>query len=166
MAEPFIGEIRPFAFGVIPQGWASCNGQILSVQQNSALFSLIGNTYGGDGKTTFALPNLQGRVPIHVSPVTPRGTSAGEAAHTLTVNEIPSHNHQIAADSGDTNKFSPLDAVWGSVPTANVYAETANVDMNSNALSQTGQGDAHNNMQPYCTLSFCIALQGIYPPRW
>lgn len=166
MAEPFVGEIRSFAFGVIPRGWASCNGQVLSIQQNQALFSLLGTTYGGDGRTTFALPNLQGRVPIHVSTEISGGTSAGETTHTLTVNEIPSHSHRIAGDSGDTDKLSPLGAVWGNVPAVNVYAETANVDMSSIALSPTGQGQAHNNMQPYCTLSFCIALQGVYPPRW
>lgn len=166
MAEPFLGEIRQFSFGVIPNGWSPCNGQILLIHENSALFSVIGFTYGGDRKLTFALPNLQGRVPIHCQTFDSIGTLSGEATHSLTLNEIPSHTHRIIADSANADKLTPLDAVWGSVENVNIYAEVANVNMNSNALSPTGQGLAHNNMQPSLALSFCIAIQGVYPTRY
>lgn len=167
MAEPFVGEIRPFAFGIIPQGWIPCDGRTLLIKNNAnmALFSVIGTLYGGDGITNFAIPDLQGRVPIHPSSEIRMGTFGGEEEHYLTVDEIPSHNHLISANSGDTDKLSPKNAVWGSVPNINSYATTANVEMSPNALSQTGKGEAHNNMQPYCPVSFCIAIQGLYPPR-
>lgn len=165
MAEPFIGEIRPFAFGVIPNGWIPCNGQVLPISGNQALYSLLGPVYGGDGKTTFAVPNLQGRVPLHRGSTIGYGTMGGEAEHILTINEIPSHSHQIYADSGTANLSTPQNNAWGSMSSKSIYAQNVNATMNTAALSTTGQSKAHNNMQPYLAVSFCIATMGIFPPR-
>ncbi len=165
MAEPFLGEIRLFSFNKIPNGWLPCNGQLLPITGNVALYSLLGCTYGGDGKTTFALPNLQGRVPLHQGNQIAYGTVGGEEAHTLTINEIPSHTHQITADSSTTDKPSPKDNTWGAVNGKNIYAKKDNTAMNEAALSITGQNKAHNNMQPYLSVSFCIAKVGIFPSR-
>lgn len=165
MAEPFLGEIRLFSFGQIPNGWVACNGQLLNVNSNQALFSLIGATYGGDGRTTFAIPNLQGKVALHKGNAIPYGFAAGEATHTLTVNEIPSHTHVVSAESANTDKPSPENNTWGTVGGKTIYAKEVNTAMNAKAMSITGNGIAHNNMQPYLAISFCIAIQGIYPPR-
>ncbi|MEC1179520.1 tail fiber protein [Metasolibacillus meyeri] len=165
MAEPFLGEIRLFAFNRIPKGWLPCNGQLLSVNSNQALYSLIGATYGGDGRTTFALPNLQGRVPVHQGAGINYGTAGGEATHTLTVNEMPQHTHTAYADTANATQASPQNNTWGTVSDESIYAQSGNVTMNVAALSSAGQSAAHNNMQPYLALSFCIATSGIYPSR-
>lgn len=166
MAEPFVGEIRTFAFGIVPKGWALCNGQLLQINSNQALYSIIGNRYGGDGRVTFALPNLQGRTPIHMSIHYPIATAGGESAHTLTITEIPQHTHQVQGSSENADKSKVEGNTWG-VTTSNrpIYAATANTTMNTAAIGTTGASQAHNNMQPYTAVSFCIALQGIYPSR-
>lgn len=170
MAEPFIGEIRLFSFGTVPRGWAPCNGQIMQVNTNQALFTVLGNRFGGDGKDTFALPDLRGRTPVDVSPEYPIGTAGGEAEHTLTINEIPEHTHEAYGDSGAANaplKPSPSGNVWGTTAASRpIYASSSNVKMNPEAIGSAGGGQAHNNMQPYTAVSFCIALQGIYPPKY
>jgi len=160
MSEPFIGEIRAVAFTFAPTGWAMCNGQLLSIAQNTALFSLLGTTYGGNGTTTFALPDLRGRVAVHIGGGLVEGQSGGEEAHTLTTNEMPTHSHAIrAGDHQTTNR--PLGAVaarggdYTTTPTATTMAPTAN----------TGGSQPHNNMQPYTVLNYCIALVGIFPSR-
>ena len=164
MAEPFIGEIKLFPINYAPRGWAVCEGQLLPVIQNQALFALLGNVYGGDGITTFALPDLRGRVPIHVSPSLPLGTKAGEVTHTLTVNEMPQHNHQVGGSSSPADATSPQGNVWANKD--NLYASgSITVAMNPSSLSTVGGGQAHDNMQPYLALHFCIAIQGIYPSR-
>lgn len=163
MSEPFLGEIRSFSFGITPRGWAACNGQILPINQNQALFSLLGVTYGGNGVTTFALPNLQGRVPIHMTPAYPEGQAAGEETHKLTVGEMPAHTHTAIGGSDGTTP-SPVGNTWGTSPVA-AYSSTYNTTMSPNALSQTGGGQPHVNMQPYLTINYCIALTGIYPSR-
>lgn len=164
MAEPFLGEIRLFSFGVIPRGWISCQGQILPIQQNQALYSLLGTKYGGNGSTTFALPDLRGRVPLNMSPDYPLGAAAGEANHTLTVNEMPMHTHDVSASGQAATLIPPTGNVWPQI--ANTYSATApNVQMGANAVSAAGGSQPHNNMQPYLTISFCIATQGIYPSR-
>ncbi|GIP55365.1 MULTISPECIES: phage tail protein [Paenibacillus] len=163
MSEPFLGEIRSFSFGIVPKGWAACNGQTLPIHQNQALYSLLGTIYGGDGVTTFALPDLRGRVPVHPGNGVQLGQSAGEEHHTLTVQEMPQHTHFVfGAGTSSSNKAA--NNVWGTAPSS-MYAAEATTQMSSNALSTTGQSQPHNNMQPYNVLSFCIAINGIYPSR-
>ncbi len=164
--EPFLAEIRAFSFNFAPRGWAQCNGQLLPIQQNTALYSLLGTTYGGDGRTTFALPNLQGKVPIHRSSTIAYGTTAGEAAHTLTINEMPMHTHQTTGGSDPATASKPTGATWGTnTGGINLYQPTADVTMNANAIGTSGGSQPHDNMQPYTTVNFCIALTGIFPPR-
>ncbi len=164
MADPFLGEIRSFSFGLIPRGWLACQGQMLPVQQNQALYSLLGITYGGNGVTTFGLPDLRGRVPLHLSPTYPLGAAGGEANHTLTVNELPTHTHAVQASGETATLIPPQGNVWPQ--SVDTYAASApDVPMGARAVSTAGGSQAHENMQPYLTISFCIAIQGIYPPR-
>ncbi|ARU60748.1 phage tail protein [Tumebacillus avium] len=164
MSEPFVGEVRLFANNYAPRGWMFCEGQILQINQNQALYSLLGNVYGGDGVTTFALPDYRGRVPIHVSPTIPLGTSQGEAAHTLTVNEMPQHTHQVSAASANAADPSPSGGVWSSQ--LNGYSPAAQlVAMDVEAIGVTGGSQPHENMQPYLVLNYAIAIQGIFPSR-
>jgi microcystin-dependent protein len=163
MAEPFLSEIRIMSFGFAPKGWALCNGQFLPINQNQALFSLLGTTFGGNGQTTFALPDLRGQVPIHVGSGHTLGEKGGQQAHTVTVSEMPAHIHVLNC----TNNDGTTD-----VATGNVYA-TAGGDsyggfqapqaMSAQAVGNTGGSQAHTNMQPFLALTFCIALQGIFP---
>ncbi|MDX3775563.1 tail fiber protein [Chromatiaceae bacterium AAb-1] len=165
MAEPFLGEIRLFAFGTIPSGWLPCNGQLLNIQNYQALFAILGATYGGDGRITFALPNLEGRSPLHPSPEIPPGTRAGEATHVLTLQEIPEHTHAVSASSNNATAPTPANNVWATVPANTIYAATADTTMNSKAIGIAGASQPHNNMQPYQAVSFCIAIQGYWPSR-
>jgi len=168
MAEPFLGEIRIFAFGTIPNGWLPCNGQKLPIRNNQALFSIITTLYGGDGVNDFALPNLQGRVPVHPGAGVVLGKSVGEVSHMLTTNEIPQHNHKLSGSNiAATSKVATGNFV-ASTGTVSSYAAagaTPNAMMASNAIGTSGGGIAHNNMQPYLTFNFCIAISGIYPPK-
>ena len=163
MAEPFLSEIRIMSFVFAPKGWALCNGQLLPINQNQALFSLLGTTFGGDGRVNFALPDFRGRVPIHVGAGHTLGENGGEQAHTLSIAELPTHVHvaQATTNSGTT-------AAAG----GNVYAKTLQsaygtptslVAMNVGTVTPVGGSQAHLNMQPFLTLSYCIALQGIFP---
>ncbi|WP_419877456.1 phage tail protein [Brevibacillus centrosporus] len=171
--EPFVGEIRLFAMDFAPKGWAMCNGQLLSIQTNTALFSLLGTTYGGDGRTTFALPNLQGRIPVHVGTsnefgyTVVAGQSAGEESHTLIMQEIPAHMHTVSASSQKASESSPVGNVWAARENSYATADASLPDsiMHSAALSVTGGSQRHENRQPYIVLNFCIALTGIFPPR-
>lgn len=165
--EPFVGEIRPFAFNRIPRGWAACNGQLLSIQGNQALFALLGTTYGGNGTTNFALPDLRGAVPMHSDGQSVRlGSRAGEERHVLTVNEMPSHTHQINASANNASAVSPAGNVWAVTNDKNVYSDPNNIQaMYPAALTSAGGSEAHNNMQPYMVINYCIALVGIFPPR-
>ncbi|MFC4098080.1 phage tail protein [Paenibacillus xanthanilyticus] len=164
MSEPFVGEIRLFANNYAPRGWASCEGQLLPINMNQALYSLLGNVYGGDGVTTFALPDLRGRVALHVSPTIPLGTSQGEAAHTLTVNEMPQHTHQVSASNVQADQISPANNVWAQV-NAPYDPAAAMVPMNAGAIGTSGGSQPHNNMQPYLAANYYIAVQGIFPSR-
>lgn len=164
MAEPFLGEVRVFTFGFAPKGWAQCNGQLLSIAQNQALFSILGTTYGGDGRTTFALPNLQGRVPIHFSNEHPLGEVGGEEGHMLTINEMPQHTHQ-ATGGTDATDNDAAGKTWGTSPNVTPYSSVSNAPMSSNSISTTGGSQAHENRQPYTIVNYCIALNGIYPSR-
>ncbi len=171
MSEPFVGEIRVFGFNFPPIGWSSCAGQLLPISQNTALFSILGTNFGGDGRTNFALPNFQGKVPLHVGTgngLSPRviGETGGVAQVTLSVAQMPAHTHAVNCNSGSGTSYGPANNVWASnAGGANEYAATANAAMAANALSAAGGGQPHNNLQPYLALNFCIALQGIYPSR-
>ena len=162
MAEPFLSEIRLMSFVFAPKGWALCNGQLLPINQNQGLFSLLGTTFGGDGRVNFALPDLRGRTPIHVGSGHTLGERGGEQAHTLSIAELPTHTH--VAQASPTNANSP-------VPTGNVLGAALNTyrspdsltALNPGSVTNAGGSQAHLNMQPFLTLSFCIALQGIFP---
>lgn len=173
MADPFVAEIRVFPFNFPPTGWAFCNGQLLPLSQNTALFSLLGTTYGGDGKSTFALPDLEGSVPIHPGQST-TGTQyfLGEMSGTETVSllqsEIPLHTHQLMASSGDPAESNDPTSNVLARSNINVYSTTLTplVQMAApQALAPAGGGLPHNNMMPYLTLNFCIAMQGVFPQR-
>jgi len=172
MSDPFVAEIKIFAGNFAPKGWATCDGQIIPISQNTALFSLLGTTYGGDGKSNFALPNLQGMAPMHPGDghgLSNRylGETGGTTAVTLLNSEIPAHNHalQFVNDVGDIN--TPQNFTMARSSGGAVYngAGVGHVAMSPLSLSNTGGGQAHNNMQPYLTLMFIIAMQGIYPQR-
>ena len=165
MADPFVAEIRIFPFNFAPKGWAFCNGQIMPISQNTALFSLLGTTYGGDGRVNFALPDLRGRVPIHTGNGHTLGERGGEQAHTLTMNEMPQHIHFLnaATSNGDT----PVAAgnMLGSFNNAFRAGSQTPVAVEPSSVSNVGGSQAHLNMQPYLALTFCIALQGIFPSQ-
>jgi len=169
MSEPFLGEIRQVSFGFPPKGWALCNGQLLPINQNQALFSILGTTYGGDGRVNFALPNLQGRVPMHVGDGHAQGQSAGEQDHTLVVTELPEHQHTLQASADFPSTSSPANAVTAAKPRGgqNIYAPPGSLPtpLTPPALAATGGSQPHQNMQPYLTINFIIALQGIFPSR-
>ena len=164
MTDPFIGEIQLFPFGFAPRGWAQCNGQLLPINQNQALFSLLGTMYGGNGQTTFALPDLRGRVPLGVGSGYSQGQRAGEEQHTLIFSETPAHIHQANASSAAPFTPSPAGASWANTG-ANNYAASPNAQMAGIAVTPAGGGQPHENRSPYLTLNFCIALAGIFPSR-
>ena len=167
MADPFLAEIRIMSFGFPPKGWAFCNGQTLAINQNQALFALLGTTYGGNGQTTFALPNLQGNVPIHMGNGHTLGEHSGEQGHTLSISEIPTHVHQafVSPTSDNTNVAVPTGNVLAS-PLSETYGPANALGvMGSTSVANNGGSQAHLNMQPFLVLSFCIALQGIFPSQ-
>lgn len=169
MSEPFIGEIRPFSFNFPPRGWALCSGQILPINQNQALFSLLGTTYGGNGVTTFALPNLNDRVAMGSGQgpgLTNHflGEVSGTEAVTLNQTQMPQHNHVAGVATASTTT-DPTNAFPGPTSGHNLYDPNVNTAMNPQAISLQGGNQAHNNLQPYSTTTYCIALQGIFPPR-
>ena len=168
MAEPFLSEIRIMPFVFAPKGWALCNGQLLPINQNQALFSLLGTTFGGDGQTTFALPNFQGRTPIHVGNGHTLGEQGGAQSHTLSITELPTHTHSLQGSSVLGNSVNPKSVTAGNVLASdpgNAYASTSDAltALNAASISNIGGSQAHLNMQPFLVLNFCIALQGIFP---
>ena len=166
MAEPFLSEIRIMSFVFAPKGWALCNGQLLPINQNQPLFALLGTTYGGDGRVNFALPDLRSRTPIHVGQGHTLGERAGEQAHTITSAEMATHIHILQASStAATNTTSPSNTtIMGASNPQQIYGAANNlVAMDPTAVTNVGGSQAHLNMQPFLTLSFCIALQGIFP---
>ena len=167
MAEPFLSEIRIMSFSFAPKGWALCNGQFLPINQNQALFSLLGTTFGGNGQTTFALPDLRGRTPIHKGAGFTLGQQGGEQAHTLSVGELPTHTHVLMGTNNVPPPPPPANTPAGNVYAkigANIYGPPTNLTaMGAGAVNNTGGSQAHLNMQPFLTLTFCIALQGIFP---
>lgn len=163
MAEPFLSEIRIMSFVFAPKGWALCNGQLLPINQNQALFSLLGTTFGGDGRVNFALPDLRGRVPIHVGSGHTLGERGGEQAHTLSIAELPTHTHVVNANTGVASTDNPASNLPARA-TVDTYGSAASLGaMNAGITLNVGGSQAHLNMQPFLTLSFCIALQGIFP---
>lgn len=163
MSDPFIGEIKLISFNFPPKGWAFCNGQLLPINQNQALFSILGTQYGGDGQTNFALPNLQARMPIGQAPSYPVGSVGGEEFHTLTINEMPSHGHAPLANPTTTG-ISPRNATWS--PSGHeMFAATANTTMSPAAISNNGGNQPHENRPPFLVLNYVIALQGVFPSR-
>ncbi|MDH3403859.1 MAG: tail fiber protein [Acidobacteriota bacterium] len=165
MSEPFLAEIRMVGFNFAPRGWAFCDGQILPINQNQSLYSLLGTTYGGDGRTSFALPDLRGRTPIHVGDGHSLGQKTGEETHTLSAAEIPSHQHVAQASTADATAGTPSGNVLAR-STSPLYAgPTGLTALNALSVSSAGGGQAHDNMMPYLALSFCIALQGLFPSR-
>ena len=164
MSDPYIGEIKVISFNFPPKGWAFCNGQIMSIQQNQALFSILGVTYGGNGQTTFALPNFQGRMPIHQGNGYTTGQQGGEASHTLSVQEMPAHVH-IAQGASTANQGSPVNNLWAPADGANEFNDVPDSTMGSNAIGSAGGSQPHPNEAPYLVLNFVIALTGVYPSR-
>ena len=171
MAEPFLGETRIFSFNFSPKGWAFCNGQLLPINQNQALFALLGTNFGGNGQTTFALPNLQGRVTIGSGGFAahPLGQSGGEANHTLLVQEMPAHTHQAVGSGANGTQNSPLGNLWAKEATGGsgiqIYGSNPDTTLNPRAILNAGGGQPHSNLMPYLALNFCIALQGIFPSQ-
>jgi microcystin-dependent protein len=163
MAEPFLAEIRIMSFNFAPKGWALCNGQLLPINQNQALFSLLGTTFGGDGRVNFALPDLRARTPIHVGAGHTLGERGGEDSHTLTLSEMPAHSHPVMVNAAATGGNSvPTNRFLGGAN--NAYHTPASLTpMRAGTLTNTGGSQPHPNEQPFLTLSFCIALQGIFP---
>lgn len=166
MMEAYIGEIRIFSSRIIPKGWLPCDGQILDVARNQALFSVIGNRFGGDGRTTFALPDMRGRTPVHMSEEFPLATEGGEEKHLLTTSELPIHTHTVFASTSTATTSTPKDQVWAATnENRPIYADKVSGFMSPGAIGTAGGHIPHNNMQPYTVLLFCIAVIGEYPPH-
>lgn len=170
MSEPFLAEVRMVGFNFAPRGWAFCDGQILPINQNQSLYSLLGTTYGGDGRTSFALPDLRGRTPIHVGRSNggsehQLGQKSGEETHTLSANEMPQHTHTLRGTNTGNGTASPANNVFANAGTDLYNSADSLVDMNAGVVTNVGGGQAHENVQPYLALNFCIALRGLFPSR-
>jgi microcystin-dependent protein len=160
----FMGELKLMAFNFAPKGWAMCNGQFLPINQNQALFSLLGTTYGGNGQTTFALPDLRGRVPMHFGQGFLQGQAGGQEFHTVTQSEMPQHVHQLSATSTDANGPNPTNAILAS--SNNAYTTPASLtSLDPSSITSVGGSQPHENRQPSLVLNWCIALQGVFPSR-
>lgn len=163
MAEPFLSEIRIMSFQFAPKGWALCNGQLLPINQNQALFSLLGTTFGGDGRVNFALPDLRGRTPIHVGSGHTLGERGGEQAHTLSIAELPQHTHVAQGTSATGDSVIPTSNVLADSPSQLYAPFGSTTTLAPSSVTNTGGSQAHLNMQPFLALNFCIGLQGIFP---
>lgn len=164
MSAPYIGQITLVGFAFSPRGWALCNGQTMPINQNQALFSILGTTFGGNGVSTFQLPNFQGNVPVHVGPGFVLGSTAGEANHTLQIAEMPAHTHVPAANQSQPNAGPPTNAFW-CAESGSAYSGSSSGQLIAQAIGNNGSSQPHNNMQPYLVVNFIIALVGVYPSR-
>jgi len=169
MSDPYIGEIRMVGFNYAPQGWAFCNGQTLAISQYDALFNLIGTTYGGDGQTTFNLPNLQGRIPFHqgssAQGTMVLGQQSGSETVTLTTGQIPAHSHLLNANSNAGTQATPANGFWAQSSLEEFSTEALSHNMDPSTIAPTGGSQPHDNMPPFLAISFIIALYGIYPSQ-
>lgn len=165
MGTPYMSEIRMISWDFPPKGWAFCNGQTLPINQNQALFSLLGTQYGGNGQTTFQLPDLRGRTPVHMGDGFTLGERGGQEAHTVTMNEMPPHTHQVTASADAAGASSPAGARWAK-PTVAAYGTPGDTTMNSASVTSVGGNQPHTNLQPYAVVNFCIALQGVFPSQY
>lgn len=164
MGTPYLGEIKIISWNYPPKGWAFCNGQLLPINQNQALFSLLGTTFGGNGQTTFGLPNLQGRAPVHYGSTINYGEVGGETAHTVSMSELPAHTHFAAGNTTAPNQGSPAGNYWAGVAGSFSTSPPDGV-MNQASITLLGGSQPHQNMQPYLVVNFIIALQGVFPSR-
>jgi microcystin-dependent protein len=165
LSQPFLGEIRLFTFNFAPRGWALCNGQLLPINQNQALFSLLGTTYGPDGRSTFGLPNLQTRVPMHMGDDLVLGEAGGEVSHTLNITELPTHSHIVNGSSKTATVIAPTGNYLATSPGNDYAAPPGNTSLMPATVPTVGGSQLHDNMSPYLVLNFCIALQGIFPSQ-
>lgn len=167
MGQPFLGEVKIISWNFPPKGWAFCNGQLLAINQNQALFSVLGTTFGGNGQTNFGLPNLQGRAPIHQGQGFSVGTVGGEENHTLTIQEMPAHNHPVQGTSITANQNNPASNALAASSGFQLYTtQTASLTpIEPSTITSNGGSQPHSNLQPYLVLNFIIALQGIFPSR-
>ena len=165
MSEPFIAEVKLISWNYAPRGWAFCNGQLLPINQNQALFSLVGTTYGGNGQTNFALPDLRGRAPIHMGGGFIQGQSGGESAHTLTLQELPAHSHAVSGNNAAANAGFTAGNTWAPVTGSNIFGTTPNAALDTSVVSATGGNQPHEDTQPFLAVNFVIALVGIFPSR-
>ena len=165
MSNPFVGEIRMFGGNFAPAGWAFCNGTLLPISENEVLFNLIGTTYGGDGEETFALPNLQSRIPVHVGSGFVLGQTGGEETVTLTVNQIPAHSHVPRGNSGAGNQSSPGNGVWAQSTLGQYSSAAPSVTMDPSTMTTAGGSQPHDNMMPFLAVNFIISLFGIFPSQ-
>jgi microcystin-dependent protein len=165
MPQPFLSEIKLVSFNFAPQGWAFCNGQLLPINQNQALFALLGTTYGGNGQTTFALPDLRGRAPIHMGPSFNLGQAGGEEAHTITMGEMAAHTHQTRGSADNPTVAPPTNNFWASNTGFTPYGNAGNTAMSPTCIGNAGGSQPHENRSPFLVLNFIIALQGIFPSQ-
>jgi microcystin-dependent protein len=165
MSSPFIGEIRMFGGNFAPAGWAFCNGALIPISENDALFNLIGTTYGGDGQSTFALPDLQSRLPVHVGPGYALGQSGGVETVTLTTAQIPAHSHVPLSVSGNGDQATPQNGVWAGAATSHYSSSAPSLAMSPSAVNNDGGSQPHDNMMPYLTINFILSLFGIFPSQ-
>ena len=167
MSEPFLAEVRIVGFNFAPRGWAFCDGQILPINQNQSLYSLLGTTYGGDGRTSFALPDLRGRTPIHVSDSHTEGQKGGSETNTLNASEMPKHIHEVRVVESNSNTNNPSGHLYaiGDQAVYHDFSSSSLANMRSGMVSNSGGGQPFDNMQPYLALNFCIALKGLFPSR-
>jgi microcystin-dependent protein len=165
MAEPFVGEIRMFGGTFAPQGWAFCDGSLLPISQNPVLFTLIGTTYGGDGVTTFALPDLRGRIPMHEGGGFIQGESAGSESVTVSTGQLPAHTHSIKGQSADGGQIGPGNGTWAASSLVQFSPNAPNATMNPASFSSAGGSQPHDNMMPFQTITFIIAVLGVFPTQ-